>query len=107
MSKRRIKHLPIGVDDFKKMVIEVYNSGKPILELCGEYGVTSATVYNWLKNPPSNEPKKPIVKVPDETQADVNNKEILKLKKEIERIKEENEIIKKAIAMFAKEKDQS
>ena len=94
-------------DDFKKMVIEVYNSGKPILELCSEYGVTNATVYKWLKNPPSNETKKPIVKAPDETQADANNKEILKLKKEIERIKEENEIIKKAIAMFAKEKDQS
>jgi len=94
-------------DDFKKMVIEVYNSGKPILELCSEYGVTNATIYKWLKNPPSDEPKKPIVKVPDETQADTNNREILKLKKEIERIKEENEIIKKAIAMFAKEKDQS
>jgi transposase len=94
-------------DDFKKMVIEVYNSGKPILELCSEYGVTNATVYNWLKNPPSHEPKKPIVKADNEVQADANNKEILKLKKEIERIKEENEIIKKAIAMFAKEKDQS
>lgn len=89
------------------MVIEVYNSGKPIMELCSEYGVTNATIYKWLKNPPSDEPKKPIVKVTDETQADANNKEMLKLKREIERIKEENEIIKKAIAMFAKEKDQS
>lgn len=94
-------------DDFKKMVIEVYNSGKPILELCSEYGVTNATVYKWLKNPPGDEPKKPIIKVNKEIQADANNKEIIKLKKEIERIKEENEIIKKAIAMFAEEKDQS
>lgn len=93
-------------DDFKKMVIEVYNSGKPILEICSEYGVTNPTIYNWLKNPPSDEPKKPIVKADKEIQADANNKEIHKLKKEIERIKEENEIIKKAIAMFAEEKDQ-
>lgn len=94
-------------DDFKKMVIEVYNSGKPILELCSEYGVTNATVYKWLKNPPSGETKKPVVKVADESKSSADSKEILRLKKEIERIKEENEIIKKAIAMFAEEKDQS
>jgi transposase len=94
-------------DDFKKMIIEVYNFGKPILELCSEYGVTSATVYKWLKNPPSGEPKKPVVKTSDEPKSSVDSKEILRLKKEIERIKEENEIIKKAIAMFAEEKDPS
>lgn len=94
-------------DDFKKMVIEVYNSGKPILELCSEYGVTSATVYKWLKKPPSGDPKKLVVKMSDEPKSSVDNKEILRLKKEIECIKEENEIIKKAITMFVEVKDLS
>ncbi|GEA29514.1 transposase [Clostridium beijerinckii] len=90
-------------DDFKKMVIELYNSGKPVLELCSEYGITNPTLYKWLKNPPGNESKKPIIKV-DNKPKDVNkDKELLKLQKENERIKEENEILKKAIAMFAKE----
>jgi len=92
-------------DDFKKMLIEVYNSGKPVLELCSEYGVTSATLYKWLKNPPNRESKKPIIKVDNELKAVDKDKELLKLQKEIERIKEENEILKKAIAMFAKEEN--
>ncbi len=33
------------IDDFKKILIEVYNSGKPVIELCSEYGVTRATLY--------------------------------------------------------------
>lgn len=32
------------IDDFNKMLIEVYNSGNPILEVCYEYGVTNATI---------------------------------------------------------------
>lgn len=90
-------------DDFKKMLIEVYNSGKPVTELCSEYGVTSATLYKWLKNPPTNESTKPIIKIDNKPKAVDKDKELLKLEKENERIKEENEILKKAIAMFAKE----
>jgi transposase len=92
-------------DDLKKMIIEVYNSGKPVLELCSEYGVTNATLYKWLKNPPSNESKKPIIKVDNKPKAVDKDKELMKLQKENERIKEENEILKKAIAMFAKEEN--
>ncbi|WP_455815912.1 transposase [Clostridium butyricum] len=90
-------------DDFKKMVIELYNSGKPVLELCSEYGITNPTLYNWLKNPPGNESKKLIIKVDNKLKDVDKDKELLKLQKENERIKEENEILKKAIAMFAKE----
>ena len=92
-------------DDFKKMIIEVYNSGKPVLELCSEYSVTSATLYKWLKNPTCSKPKKPIIKI-EEVMANKNNKDVIKLEKELERVKEENEILKKALAMFAKEETQ-
>lgn len=90
-------------DDFKNMIIEVYNSGKQVKEICSEYGISSAILYRWLNNPPSKEPKKPIIKVETEPKAVDKDKELLKLKKENECIKEENEILKKAIAMFAKE----
>ena len=93
-------------DDFKKMLLEVYNSGKPVLEICSEYGVTNATIYNWLKNPPSNEPKKAIIKVVSNENNITNAKQILKLEKQLSIIKEENEILKKAIAMFAKKETQ-
>ena len=90
-------------DDFKNMIIEVYNSGKPVLEICSEYGVSTAILYRWLKNPPSKENKKPVIKVEVEPKPIKKDKEMLKLQQEIARIKEENEILKKAIAMFAKE----
>ena len=92
-------------DDFKKMIIEIYNSGKPVLEIYSEYGITSATLYKWIKNPPSNEPKKPIIKIDKEPKAVDKDKEVLKLQKKIALIEEENEILKKAISMFVKEEN--
>lgn len=35
-------------DDFKKMIVEVYNTGKPIKEICEECGVIIGTVNNWV-----------------------------------------------------------
>jgi transposase len=93
-------------DDFKKIILEIYNSGKPVLEIYSEYGITSATLYKWIKNPPSSEPKKPVIKAGTEPKAVDKDKEVLKLQKKIARIEEENEILKKAIAMFAKEENQ-
>lgn len=90
-------------DDFKRMIIEVYNSGKPVREICSEYGITNPIIYRWLKNPPSSELQKPIIKINDDLKEINKDKELIKLQKEIARIKEENEILKKAIAMFAKE----
>ena len=36
-------------DEFKKQIVDLYNSGQSTLELSREYGVTRATIYNWLK----------------------------------------------------------
>ena len=35
-------------EDFKKMIIEVYNTGKPNKEICEEYGVSTASLNNWI-----------------------------------------------------------
>ena len=34
-------------EDFKKMVIEVYNTGKAVKEISEEYGVSTTTLNNW------------------------------------------------------------
>ncbi len=36
-------------DEFKQQIVELYNSGQSALELSREYGVTTATIYYWLK----------------------------------------------------------
>ena len=81
-------------EEFKKMIIELLNSKqKTITELTREYGLSKATIYNW---------KKLYSEITIDENTTTNNKEIFEMKKEINRLKEENEILKKAMAIFAK-----
>ena len=36
-------------EEFKKMVVELYRSGRPVKELSSEYGVSDVTIYKWIK----------------------------------------------------------
>lgn len=79
-------------EDFKKMIVELYNTkSKPAGVIVREYGISNAVLYKWIKE------YSPI-EVEDGTVT--NNKEIQQLKKELSRTKEELEILKKAIAIF-------
>lgn len=78
-------------EDFKKTIVDLYISKKPASEITREYGISSSVLYKWVKlySP---------IKTEDGTVT--TNKELQKLKKELAKIKEENEILKKAIAIF-------
>lgn len=79
-------------EDFKKMIVELYNvQKKSASELVREYGISHSVLYKWIKD------YSPII-TDDETVT--NNKEVNQLKKELLRTKEELEILKKAIAIF-------
>ena len=86
MAKKKVYE-----EDFKKMIVELYENKKPICEIKREYGLCEATLYRWIKE---------YGKIKTETGEVTNNREMKKLKKEILRLKEENEILKKAIAIF-------
>ena len=79
-------------DDFKNTIVELYKSGKGPTELAREYGVSVQSVHQWIG-------KTKEIKLNDET---ITPEDIISLKKEISRLKEENEILKKATAIFAK-----
>lgn len=81
-------------DEFKKMIVDLVQSGRSITSLSSEYGISTPTIYKWVNL------YKPISTSNGEV---TSNKEIAKMKKEIARIKMENEILKKAIAIFTKE----
>ncbi len=78
--------------EYKDMIVDLYKSGMTLAELSSEYGIAKSTINGWIKD----------VK---EIQVDDNEvmtlKEVKALKKEMARIKEENEILKKAMAIFA------
>lgn len=78
-------------EDFKKMIVELYENKKPVCELKREYGIAEATLYRWIKE---------YGKIKTETGEITNNHEMKRLKKENLKLKEELEILKKAIAIF-------
>ena len=89
MAKNQRKY----TDEFKNTIVELYNSGKSLAELSSKYGISKSTINGWIKNS--------IHVVIDEGEV-VTMKEYKALKQEMARIKEENEILKKAMAIFAK-----
>ena len=36
-------------EEFKRQIIDLYLSGKPVKELAGEYALVEQTIYKWKK----------------------------------------------------------
>ena len=78
--------------EYKNMIVDLFKSGMSLAKLSSEYGIAKSTIIGWIKDVKE-------IKV-DENEA-MTLKEVKALKKEMARIKEENEILKKAMAIFA------
>ena len=78
--------------EYKDMIVDLFKSGMSLAELSSEYGIAKSTINGWIKDVKE-------VKI-DENEV-MTLKEVKALKKEMARIKEENEILKKAMAIFA------
>ena len=78
--------------EYKDMIVELFKSGMSLAELSSEYGIAKSTINGWVKDVKE-------IKV-DENEVMIL-KEVKALRKEMARIKEENEILKKAMAIFA------
>jgi len=88
------KHGKRYEEEFKIMLVELYSSKqKTVSQLEREYGVSKVTIYDWIK-------KYSPIQVDEETV--ITNKDINHMRKEIAKLKEENDILKKAITIFAK-----
>ena len=81
-------------EELKTTIIELYNSGKSIAELHVEYGIPKSTICTW------NKENSPVVSSEDDS---MTFKEFKEMKKELNKIKIENEILKKAMAILAKD----
>ena len=78
--------------EYKDMIVELFKVGMRLAQLSSEYGIVKSTINGWIKDVKE-------IKV-DENEV-MTLKEVKALKKEMARIKEENEILKKAMAIFA------
>ena len=86
--------------EFKLNAIALYKNGKPWAEVCHDLGIPEATFWHWIK------------KFKEEGQESFvgsgkikpDNEAAYKLKKELEDVKMERDILKKALAIFSRQK---
>ena len=81
-------------EEFKRQIINLYLSGKSVTELANEYGIVEQTIYKWKKL------YSPSIEV-NENES-VSLKDYKELQKKIQQLEMENEILKKATAIFAR-----
>lgn len=83
-------------EKFKKMIVNLCetNKDKTMSDIAREYGITRTSITQWRKKYGT---------ITTSTGETTSNDEILKLKKELQQVQLENEILKKAVAIFSKE----
>lgn len=80
--------------EFKQQIVDLYHAGVPVRQLADEYGLIEQTIYKWIKL------YSPVAETGDgET---VSMKEYKALQKKMAQLEMENEILKKATAIFAR-----
>jgi|SRR5699024_6990862 len=80
-------------ENFRNMIVELYNSGVPVRTINEEYKVPIVTIYRWIKKFNSASFNKDISSI-QQKYAD--------LKKQNLKLKQENEILKQATAIFVR-----
>jgi len=80
-------------DNFRKMVVDLYHSGQSVRSLSSEYGVSEVTIYAWIKK---------ITPMDLEDGSSITPDDYANLQKQMLKLQEENDILKKAMAIFAK-----
>ena len=72
----------------KDMILQLVATGKPVAEISREYGIAEQTIYKWNNTPVTGSSLTPA--------------QIKQMEKEMTRLRQENEILKKAMAIFTK-----
>lgn len=93
MSRRQKHH----TDEFKAEAVElVERSGKSVPEIAEDLGINARTLYHWLA---AQKPKE--IRSQDASEADLaaENK---RLRRELDIMRQERDILKKAMGVFAK-----
>lgn len=82
-------------EEFKVEAIkQVTDRGRPVAEVAERLGVTSHSLYKWIRSYSVPEPKR--------LEAVGQQAELRRLRAELKRVTEERDILKKAAAYFAK-----
>ena len=75
-------------EDFKRTLVELYHNGKTQASLIKEYGVSQTALSRWVKQYSTDDGEV------------LTAKQVKELQKRMAQLEEENQILKKAIAIF-------
>lgn len=79
--------------EFKETIVQLHEAGQSVSDLVKEYRVANQTIYRWLQLYGKSGKSKA---------ENVSLHELQQMRKEMAKMKEENEILKKALTIFAK-----
>lgn len=92
MAKNQKKY----TDEFKQQLVDLYNTGNySFPKLSSEYGVAKSTILGWVRQ---------LSPMQISDSESISMKEYKALQKKMKELEIENEILKKATAIFAKER---
>ena len=82
-------------EEFKRQMVQLYESGKSINDIIREYELTRSTLHGWISRIKATGSSRAADQRTEE------EKELLRLRKEMKRLEMENEILKQAALIFA------
>ena len=86
--------------EFKKNAIELYKKGKRAVDVCRDLGIPASTFDGWIKQYKEEGEKC----FPGSGNIKASNREMHDLKRELDDVRMERDILKKALAIFSKQK---
>ena len=86
--------------EFKLNAVSLYKNGKTPTEVCRDLGIPIATFYYWIEQYDQDKEKS----FRGSGFPKASNEEFIRLRKELEGVKLERDILKKAVAIFSKAK---
>lgn len=78
--------------EYKDTIIDLFNSGRTYAEISTEYGVPTTTIRQWVKKNDT---------LQDKAASNESDADIKAMKKRMSKLEQENEILKKALSIFA------
>ncbi len=83
--------------EFKRTIVELVLSGKPVKEVCIEYNLSHSMVNRWKRE--FSDKSKGLKTVQEFSE---EQKELANLRKELREVTMERDILKKAVSIFSK-----
>jgi transposase len=93
MTEKRQKR--VYTEEFKKQLVQLFNNGKPRGEIVREYDLTPSAFDNWVRRINATGSSK------EKDNRTPEQEELLRLRKENQKLKMENDILKQAALIFA------